>query len=218
MVDNQVKGLMEYKGLTAQQHGDALPAFRHFLSKIRPKRILEIGTAGGGFTLFLRECLNELGMTDTFIKSFDVNYSKHYEERFSNLNNIQINIVNMFDKTYQLLIKPELINDYIKQDGITLVLCDGGNKKVEFRAIAHLIKPGDIIMAHDYVDSMENFERYFRGTVWNWREIGYEHIEKTCTELSLEPFFQKEMEKVVWACYRKQVRGVADRENPVFRT
>lgn len=208
MSDNNVTGIMEYNGLPAQQHPGALPTFRYFLSEVRPRRILEIGTAGGGFTLFLRECLNELGMTDTFVKSFDVNYSKHLEERFSSLNNVQITIVNMFDKTYQLLIRPELISDYIKQDGLTLVLCDGGNKKTEFRAIAHLIKPGDIIMAHDYVDTMENFEKHFRGKIWNWREIGYEHIERTCTELNLEPFFQQEMEKVVWACYRKSFEEI----------
>ena len=199
-----VSGATNYKGMFAQQHENAFDTFRKFLAQVKPKRILEIGTAGGGFTLFLREYLNEIGLQDSYIKSFDIKDTQPYEDRLRCLNNIEVNIENMFDKTYQLLIKPELVKEYIQSDGLTLVLCDGGKKKVEFRAIAHLIKDGDIIMAHDYVDTWKNFEAHFKGKIWNWREIGYEHIERTCNELNLKPFFKEEMAQVVWACFRKE--------------
>jgi cephalosporin hydroxylase len=45
---SKITGHTSYKGLTAQQHTNVFDVFRNFLSEIRPKRILEIGTAGGG--------------------------------------------------------------------------------------------------------------------------------------------------------------------------
>jgi cephalosporin hydroxylase len=77
---SKVTGHTSYKGLTAQQHNDVFDVFKNFLSEIKPKRILEIGTAGGGFTLFLRETLNELGLEDTPIKSFDVHECPWYDD------------------------------------------------------------------------------------------------------------------------------------------
>jgi cephalosporin hydroxylase len=59
----EVLGHTQYKGYTAQQHYDAFDVFKPFISEIKPKRILEIGTAGGGFTLFLRDTLDEIGLT-----------------------------------------------------------------------------------------------------------------------------------------------------------
>ncbi len=67
---SKVTGHTSYKGLTAQQHNDAFDVFKTFLTEIKPKRILEIGTAGGGLTLFIRHTLNE-GEVD--LNSQDVN-------------------------------------------------------------------------------------------------------------------------------------------------
>ena len=61
-----------YNGWGAQQNYNVFEVFHNFIEEVKPKRILEIGTAGGGFTLFLRDTLNELGLEDTPIKSFDV--------------------------------------------------------------------------------------------------------------------------------------------------
>jgi hypothetical protein len=31
-------------------------------------------------------------------------------------------------------------------------------------------------MAHDYVDTKENFLENYKDKIWNWREIGDDHI------------------------------------------
>lgn len=42
-------------GMDAQQHHDAYEVFYKFILDIKPHRILEIGTARGGFTQFLKK-------------------------------------------------------------------------------------------------------------------------------------------------------------------
>lgn len=58
--------------LTMQQRPEISDAFEKLLTKIKPKQIIEIGTAGGGTTLSIRETLDEIGLSDTTIKSFEV--------------------------------------------------------------------------------------------------------------------------------------------------
>ena len=67
-----VRGHTEYKGYTAQQVDNFYPTIRKFLEEVRPSRVLEIGTAGGGFILAVREILNEIGLQDTPVRTFDV--------------------------------------------------------------------------------------------------------------------------------------------------
>jgi hypothetical protein len=194
--------LVNYKKYTAQQQKDVLIVFKKFLEDIKPSRILEIGTAGGGFTMFLRDTLNEINLKSSPIKSFEINPSPLYEEIRSN--DVEINIVNIFDDSYSKLEKPELIEDFIKSEGTTLVLCDGGCKICEFNLLAPLIKSGDFIMAHDYVNNKENFENNFFGKIWNWCEIDEKSIEEVSIKENLVFYNQDNFEKVVWVCKQKK--------------
>ena len=56
----------------AQQNHNAFEAFYYFLDEIKPKRILEIGTALGGFTSFLNYACKKLEI-DCKILSYDIN-------------------------------------------------------------------------------------------------------------------------------------------------
>ena len=201
----QITGYFNFEGLTAMQHEKVIEVFRQFLTEVRPKRVLEIGTAGGGLTLFVRRCLNELGLGDSLIKTIEVQDSDYSNTLWKEDNLECLTGLNIFDEKfpYTRLEKPEVVEDFIKGDGVTVVLCDGGNKITEFNEIAPLIKEGDIIMAHDYVDTLENFEKNFVNKVWNWREIGYEHIRETCEQQGLVPFSKESMDSVVWGCFKK---------------
>jgi cephalosporin hydroxylase len=194
-------GATSYKGYTAQQHENAFDVFREFLTEIKPARILEIGTAGGGFTLFLRESLNNLGLNDSKIKSFDVVECDWYST-LRNFN-IEINIENLFDKSYTILEKPEKITPFIQDEGITLVLCDGGSKINEFNLLSPLIKNGDFIMAHDYVDIWENYKQNYVDKIWNWCEIEEKYIEKISIEQNLVHYKKETFDPVVWVCKKK---------------
>jgi cephalosporin hydroxylase len=199
---NSIIGHTSYKGYTAQQHGDAFDVFKEFLKEIKPSQILEIGTAGGVFTLFLREALNEIGLESTKIKSFDVLPCNWYDTIREN--NVEIIVENIFDHSYMNLEKPEKVVPFIQQDGVTLVLCDGGFKIGEFRMLSPYLKVGDYIMAHDYVDTIENFESNFRDKIWNWCEIKDSDISEACEKNNLTPYNKENFDKVVWVCRKKE--------------
>jgi len=189
----------------AMQHDNAFDAFKELLQEVRPSQILEVGTAGGGTTLFLREYLNEIGLNDTRILSLDVveqEWTNGLRER-----DITVDTDNVFDYSTNTLIRPDAIVPFIQREGTTIVLCDGGNKISEFITLSPYLKIGDIIMAHDYVDTVENFHENFVDKIWNWREIGDEHITEAVIQNNLEPFMQNLFTNVVWVCKVKRQNG-----------
>lgn len=192
-----VTGHTSYEGLTVQQHKDVFKVFEQFLKDIKPARILEIGTAGGGLTLFLRHQL-----PNTPIVTFEV-FDRDYYQTLKD-NNIEVRIENIFNKAYNALEKPEAIEPYIQQEGITLVLCDGGHKIGEFNAIAPLLKKGDFIMAHDYIAEWDDFQENYRDKIWDWCEIEEKYISEVSEEQNLVHYNQENFSKVVWVCKIKQ--------------
>jgi cephalosporin hydroxylase len=188
--------------LTSQQNVDMFESFKKLLQDYKPKNVLEIGTAGGGTIQFIRDYLDEIGLEDSKIRSFDVREQKWYEDMRNT--NIEIIIDNIFTYSYKEIEKPEFVGNYIKSEGPTLVLCDGGSKINEFKLLSQYLKVGDVIMAHDYVDTEKNFLENYKDKIWNWREIGDEHIQETCETYNLKPFLQEHFSKAVWVCKIKQ--------------
>jgi cephalosporin hydroxylase len=188
--------------LTTQQNLYMFEAFKKLLSETKPMRILEIGTAGGGTTLFLREYLDEIGLNNTQIKTFEVKEHKWFKPMRER--GIDIVIENIFSKSYREIEKPELVVPYIQSEGTTIILCDGGSKINEFKILSPYLKTGDIIMAHDYVDTKENFLENYKNKIWNWREIGDEHIIETCERYNLKNYMKDTFDKAVWVCKIKE--------------
>ena len=201
----QIKGWFAYKGLTTLQHEDIPSKFRQLFMSVKPKQILEIGTFNGGFTVLLRDLLDELNLNSCPIRSYDIvnvgEYVKNYVEE--NQLNIEFRTKNLFTPNYDSLLEVDEVADFINREGTTLVICDGGYKKNEFNAISKFLKTGDIIMAHDYCKNSNHFEEYIKDKIWNWCEIEDRDVENTCIEYNLHPFMQEEFEKVVWLCRRK---------------
>ena len=71
--------LSAYNGHTAQQSHNVYQIFYDFIQEIKPKQILEIGTALGGFTEFLFLICKELNL-DTKILSYDIDRRPWYSE------------------------------------------------------------------------------------------------------------------------------------------
>ena len=188
--------------LTMQQKPEVSGAFEKLLKEIKPKQIVEIGTAGGGTTLSIRETLDEIGLEKTDIKSFEVKEHKWFPEMRKR--NIEIIVENIFSHSYKEIEKPEMVESFIGREGTTLVLCDGGSKVNEFIILSKYLKSGDIIMAHDYVDTKEDFLENYRDKIWNWREIGEEDIKETCEKYNLKSFMKETFDKVVWVCKIKE--------------
>lgn len=194
-------GCSFYKDMRVQQCDHYEGPFDKLLREERPQRVLEYGTGSGAFTLFIKNLSEKYKINNFEIKTFDI--LKQTEHKKIEDNGIKINRTNLFDHAYSKLEKPEVVENYIKSEGLTLVLCDGGHKKIEFKEFSKFLKKGDIIMAHDYVDTKENFEKNYSGKIWNWQEICFNDVKESCENHGLLPYMKEEFANIVWACFKK---------------
>lgn len=185
----------------AAQHRDIFGAMHELIEKIRPARVLEIGTDAGGLTVIMRHLLDQAGLPDSPVKTYDIRPCKPLSDLAKN-DGIKIDVI-MKDAYPGSQLIQEII-DYIQAPGVSLVLCDGGNKPLEFRLCAPFLKSGDVIMAHDYAPSHDYFNQHINNQVWNWLETTDNDINGPCTEFNLQPFMARDFFKVVWACRRKE--------------
>lgn len=188
-----------YLGHSAQQNPNAYEAFFNLIQEVKPSRIIEIGTAMGGFTLFLKMCVNDFNL-DTEIISYEVDDRESYN--FIRSHGIDIRIKNVFHENYTGVTQ-EII-DLIQNDDRCIVLCDGGHKISEFNLLSKYLKSGDIIMAHDYASTPEYFEEFIKNKQWNWLEITDNDIEDAVVLNNLQPYMKKSFDNAVWVCKIKQ--------------
>lgn len=188
-----------YNGWGAQQNPYAYEAFFNLLKENKPKRILEIGTALGGFTRFLKYSCNELDL-DCEILTYDIYGRQDYNDMINE--GIDVRIENIFNDDYTSVSK--FVQEFINRDGLTLVLCDGGNKILEFNILSNFLKSGDIIMAHDYASDHEKFVNEVNLKYWNWHEISEQDIKDACERNNLTPYRQEMFDNAVWVCKIKE--------------
>jgi cephalosporin hydroxylase len=196
---NSNDSLSGFMGHASQQSHFAYQVFYDFIKEVKPKRILEIGTALGGFTEFLFIVTNELGL-NTEILSYDISERPWYSEMIEK--GINVKVENIFSNDWSS-VNPEVI-DYIKSDGLTIVLCDGGWKIGEFNLLSNYIKTGDFILAHDYAENNEVFEEKIKDKIWNWHEISNADIEEASIKNNLELYKKDTFENAVWTCRIKK--------------
>ncbi len=191
--------LSSFRGHLSQQNHGAYEVFYEFIKEIKPKRILEIGTALGGFTQFLKLIIDDLGL-NTKILSYDITSRPWYDDM--RLSGIDVRVENIFSDDWGEM-RIEVIN-YIQQDGICIVLCDGGNKVEEFNLISNYIKSGDFILAHDYAENKTTFDDKINGKIWNWHEIQDSDIQTACSKNNLISYKKEIFDNIVWVCKIKK--------------
>jgi len=199
-----ITGFFIYRNLTTMQHTSVEEKFTKLITEIKPIKVLEIGTSSGGLTLLLRDILDKNGLESTRLVSYDVNdpvYLRHYVNEGSK---IELRVENIFNHQYDKLENGQEVIDIITSEGTTLVLCDGGSKKNEFRVLSDYLKVGDVIMAHDYSPNETYFQEHINNKVWNWLEIQDTDINESCVKNNLVPFMEEDFRQVVWACKIKQ--------------
>lgn len=184
-----------YNNWAAQQNYKAFEIFYNFIRDVKPKRILEIGTSLGGFTSFLKYACNQLGI-ECDILTFDI-YEKSWYNELSKMG-IDVRIENIFSNEYQTL-SQEVI-DFIRLEGTTIVLCDGGDKVREFNILSDYLKKGDFILGHDYAVNKDTFEESINKKIWNWHELSESDIKNACDRNLLEDYNRTTFESVVWVC------------------
>jgi hypothetical protein len=184
-----------YNGWGAQQNYKIFEVLHHFLNEIKPKQILEIGTSIGGLTTYIDYVCKKLNLDTKFI-SYDILEYNWYQDMRNN--GIDVRVENVFYDDYKD-VKQEVI-DFIRNDGTTLILCDGGNKIGEFNLLSDFMKSGDFIMAHDYAENDITFKNDIYMKIWNWHEISDKDIESACVRNNLRTYNKDIFDKVVWVC------------------
>lgn len=196
-----IEGGFAYGYLFMSQHRDSPKVFRELLELARPSSILEIGTFHGGLTLLLRDILDEIGLANSIIRTYDIDEQEFLKPLVID-RKVEVVTKNLFNSDYSDwntdLDKNE-IDSFIKRDGVSLVLCDGGCKKCEFNLLAPLLKKNDMIMAHDYAPNVEYFEKHMKDKIWDWHEIQDSDIIDTSRLYGLNNFNQKLMQQIAWA-------------------
>jgi hypothetical protein len=187
-----------YNGWGAQQNYNAFEVFYNFIKETQPKRILEIGTSNGGFTQFLKYSCDRLGL-NTHVVSLDI----HEKSWYSDITNmgVDLRIENIFKDNYQDI--PQNYKDLIQEEGVTIILCDGGDKIREFNLLSKFMKSGDYILGHDYAYDREKFEKDIYKKIWNWHELSESDIEICSQENNLTDYNREIFESVVWVCKKK---------------
>jgi cephalosporin hydroxylase len=196
-----VKGHFIYKNLIISQHESVGSVFDKLIKQIKPKRILEIGTADGGLTLMLKDLLNDNGLNNSIIRTYDILEQTNLKNK--NVDGIEIITKSPFNYPYSDLEYPDEIKEFVQSEGTTLVLCDGGFKINEFILISQFLKVGDVIMAHDYAHDSDVFKKEIENKIWNWHEIQYSDISNACEINNLESYMLDEFKQVVWVCKMK---------------
>jgi len=191
--------LSAFRGHTAQQNHGAFKVFYDFIKDVKPKRILEIGTSLGGFTTFLKIVCDDLDL-DTNIRSYDINRHSWYDDIIKL--GVDIRVENIFNEGFKDF--SEEVKEYIREDGTTIVLCDGGWKIGEFNVISKYIKNNDFILTHDYAENKEVFETKILNKIWNWHEIQKSDIQNSIDTNNLIEFLPEIFSNVAWGCFIKQ--------------
>lgn len=85
-----------------------------------------------------------------------------------------------------------------------LLLCDGGCKVREFATYAPYLKRGDIIMAHDWSATEEDFKALRERGIWFGHELKWTDIEGLCKKHDIIQVFKEDFDDAVWFCGVKQ--------------
>ena len=155
-----IRKLKIYKNIPTKQSSDILKTFPKLLEIGKFERILEIGTYCGGLSLLVTELA-----PDAEYLGYEIDGSVVHPK------------VTHLVKVTDFIKDLDHIRNFIQRKGRCLVLCDGGNKHMEFTILSPLLKHKDVIMTHDYLnDQIHDVSVY--------REVeGFRNPETTKTML-----------------------------------
>ena len=178
-----------FLGFPMSQNRYAIPAWSYLLEKVIPSSIVEIGTSEGGMSCLLAFAARQIGATfDTFDVGDTVNQKIQQTLHAICGSGHGFHRLDCFEQ-----IGLHIIKDRLALPGVSVLLCDGGNKAKEFQTFARLIKPGDVIAAHDFGDEES----------WPWHEIKIEDVSEVIENQKLIRFMEDVFESTGWLVCRK---------------
>jgi hypothetical protein len=174
-----------YNDLVTQQTSYSINVLLpKFLDEVKPKNIVEIGTASGGLTHFLSDTCPYSKIITLETKDFH-NYK--FKENVKSI---------IHDSNSKELIE-NVLTPFIHNEGTTIVFCDGGDKVIDFINYAPLIKKGDYICVHDYCKNWEIFKNEYFKKIWNYCRLIESDISGICDEYGLIDVYD-DLQKGMW--------------------
>jgi len=151
-------------------------------------RVVEIGTFHGGLSLFLAFCSLVKNMK---FYTFDIrmNGKTAVYQRIRALGG-EFHKMDVFSSQGM-----EFMTRLIRNPGRVMLLCDGGDKPKEIRTFGPLLKPGDVILGHDYFDTKKNWERQQK---WISCELVKADISSVCKKHNLKPWYEHVLGEIFW--------------------
>lgn len=178
--------LTSYAGVRCQQNIHAFTAFRAFFQAETFPLIIELGSGSGAFTQFLAaETAAQVFSWNLHVPNWPPRERLEYRKG-------DVFSLNVAYEVAQLVAASER----------ALILCDDGNKPAEFAKYAPLLRPGDVIMVHDYASSREQFDADMRGRHWDWLECTDADLRGPIAD-GLEPYCPGLFALAAWGCFRK---------------
>ena len=175
-----------YKGIPHKQSDSAFSAFDKFFNEQKFDIVIELGSGAGGFSLYLAEKFGKKFYTFDMINKLD---------KYSDVKNRLLKLGAHF--YFENVFKSNTLNSIFNMDGRVLLLCDNGDKLEELITFSPKLKSGDVIMAHDYFPTAED---YYNQTIW-----------KTCAltdgdenDDTLDPYYKDDFVKAFWMCRIKK--------------
>lgn len=168
---------MGYKVIPGTQQPDpAIPVWMDFFKTRHIDKIIELGSGSGVFSLMMN-CLSGAPVV-----SFDL---KNHNRSINNVHFIEADIYK----------NPDLIIDELCPR--CLLLCDGGDKKLEFELFGPKLQRGCYIAIHDYFDSMEDFYLAQSEGIWDWC-----NCHSICTD-GYDRIYKDKFRKSAWGVWKK---------------
>lgn len=195
-------GETRFFGLVMQQnvHGAAAldRAFKRLeASGVEVRRIVELGTGAGGLSVLLQ--LYALSRGADFV-TYDVHPRTPTNAAFERLS-IDLRVEDVRDPR----VAAE-IGRMLEGEGVSVLVCDGGDKVGDATRFAEHLKPGDYVLLHDYAESRETFARDIDGKLWSWCEVTEDALRELDAR-GFEEVLADVLHPAVWTCRTK--RGVA---------
>lgn len=181
---------VKINGLEMAQNLIAPAAWSLAILQHKPSMVIEIGTSKGGMSSLLSACVSKYGGE---FHTFDVHNDGDYNQ-YPLYGNSTFHLQNCF-------VGAGDIGDLISRSGLCFVLCDGGNKPMEFNIFSDMLKVGDVIAAHDWID--ETVPGY-SPLYWGWCETPTARLQEAINRNSLVDFEPKWFRYSAWCCKQKQ--------------
>ncbi len=184
-------------GFAMSQNRMAVPTWSHAFEIHPPRRVLELGTAGGGLTTALAVHAWNLEPRAE-VHTWDLCRPNEKYAPLAAFLGVQFHVADIWESEAE-------IRRLIASPGVTYLLCDGGDKARELATFASSCKPGDIIAAHDYNAVHERDPSVPPSDrPWQWCEIRKAHGDVVAAANNLEPWRQEAFDDAGWMAFRKR--------------